>query len=74
MKKYIKIHGMTLEVCFDYQPFEPMELEYPGADESVVAEAVYHKGEDVTGIFSEEFLETLEEKVLKELRECNEPY
>mgnify|MGYP003649927562 CR=1 FL=1 len=49
MTTVIEIDGASYEVDYEYQPYEPMELEYPGCPEGVDIHAVRDKdGDDVT--------------------------
>jgi hypothetical protein len=55
-----------LDITYTYQPVEPMELEYPGCDESFDIESVEYDGEDISELMN---IETLEEKLEEYLRQ-----
>lgn len=67
MNIIVKKNNVELEVEFEYQPYEPATMEYPGCGESVEITAVIFKGTDITD-FIWEFgdIEEIETLVLKQ--------
>lgn len=71
----IRMDGLELVLLFDYQPFEPITREYPGAAESVEVYEVRFSDCDVTPIFKHFYgddLEGLNSIALEELRDARE--
>lgn len=59
----INYRGVELNVEYDYQPYEPMEPNYPGCEEYVEVTKVLSKsGDDITELFDDFY--DLEEKLL----------
>jgi|19_taG_2_1085344.scaffolds.fasta_scaffold39303_2 hypothetical protein len=58
-----------VEVWWDYQPYERMTLEYPGAAEAATLEMVHVDGQDIMECLNEVTLEQLREKCLEDEHE-----
>lgn len=71
MTNLIKVNfdGITLEVEFDYQPYEPQEEYYPGCDEEYEITAVYLANCDILDLLSDAVFEKII-KAIKLKEEC----
>jgi len=56
------------DIDYEYQPEEPMELEYPGCDEDVEIDKVFVGNRNITGILGSDKIEELETQVLEALK------
>ena len=59
-----------VEVWWDYQPYEPMTLEYPGAAEAATIEGVVvASGHDIQECLNDKLLGELEDRCLEDEHE-----
>ncbi len=70
-KTTINHNGVSLQVEYNYQPFEPAETgpeaQYPGCEEAIELNTVIHNGGCILGILSD--TTDLEDEILKDIKE-----
>jgi hypothetical protein len=60
------ICGFSVDVEYDHQPKEAETLTYPGCDEDIDITDVSFKGESIINHISDEFINTLKERIMEE--------
>lgn len=70
-KADITYKGIDLTVSYDYEPAEKQTWEEPGCDESYDIYEVFHNGEDISDIISEDIREELTTALAEA---CRNPY
>jgi hypothetical protein len=66
----LEYEGLSLDIEFDYQPEEPMELEYPGCDEEFTIEKIMIGEQNLYELFqNNDLIEELEELMIKQLKD-----
>ena len=60
---------VELSIEYDYTPFEPSNLEYPGIEENLLIESIEHKGDDIVPLISTKDFVAIEQIILKLIRE-----
>ena len=66
----LEYQGLTLDLEFDYQPEEPMELEYSGCDEEFTIEKIMIGDQNLYELFqNNDLIEELEEMMIKQLKD-----
>jgi hypothetical protein len=66
----LEYEGLELDIEYEYQPEEPMELEYPGCEEEFTIEKIMIGDQDAYNMFqSNELIDEITELIAKQLKD-----